>query len=335
MQLDATLPPVPLNDVPNIARAAEAMGFGALWSTETIHDPFLPGALIAEHTQKLHFGTAVAIAFARSPANLAYTAWDLAQASNGRFILGLGTQVKGHIERRFGMPWPESVVGKLREQIAAIRAFWHAWQTGERLNFRGEHYKLTLMSPFFNPGRIEHPNIPIYIAGVNTGLARLAGETADGFHAHPFHSRDYLSQIVVPAIQAGASKAGRSLADIQVSTTVFMVTNPEEDLFVRAQIAFYASTPSYRPVMALHGWEPEAERLSSLAPRGEWGEMASLINDEMLHTFAVVADHADLPAAIYERYHKLVNRLALYIPYVPGEREALWKMLLDSGQFSE
>src|SRR5512139_1932061 len=143
MKIDAVLPPVSLNKIADSARAAEALGFSALWTTETSHDPFLPGAIIAEHTQRLEFGTSVAIAFARSPANLAYTAWDLAQASGGRFILGLGTQVKAHIERRFGMPWPESVVGKLREQIQAVRAFWDSWQTGQPLNFRGKHYKLT------------------------------------------------------------------------------------------------------------------------------------------------------------------------------------------------
>src|SRR4030066_133205 len=150
MFLDATLPPTPLSHIPAIACAAEDMGFNALWATETVHDPFLPGALIAEHATRLRFGTAVAIAFARSPANLAYTAWDLAQASQGRFILGLGTQVKAHIERRFGMPWPDSVGGKLGGQIGAVHAFWHSWQSGERLNFRGEHYQLTLMTPFFN-----------------------------------------------------------------------------------------------------------------------------------------------------------------------------------------
>src|SRR3990172_11187276 len=148
MLLDAALPPVPLSSVPEIARAAEAAGFEALWSTETLHDPFLPAALAFEHTRGLGFGTAVAIAFARSPATLAYTAWDLAQASGGRFILGLGTQVKAHIERRFGIDWPASVVGKLREQVNSIRAFWRAWQTGEKLNFRGDYYKLPLMSPF-------------------------------------------------------------------------------------------------------------------------------------------------------------------------------------------
>ncbi|HEX7973398.1 MAG TPA: TIGR03617 family F420-dependent LLM class oxidoreductase, partial [Anaerolineales bacterium] len=273
MLFDASLPPVSLSAIPEMARAAEAMGFAGLWSTETVHDPFLPGALIAEHTRRVHFGTAVAIAFVRSPATLAYTAWDLAQSSGGRFILGLGTQVKAHVERRFGMPWPESVVGKLREQMNAIRSFWRTWQTGEALNFRGEYYKLTLMSPFFNPGPIEHPAVPIYIAGVNTGLARLAGESADGFHVHPFHTPRYLSEVLMPALEQGAGKAGRTRADIKVSVTAFAVTSPEEDLFVRAQIAFYASTPSYRPVMALHGWDEIAERLSGLAARGQWGEM--------------------------------------------------------------
>jgi probable F420-dependent oxidoreductase len=329
MLLDATLPPTDLPSIPALARAAEAMGFNALWSTETMHDPFLPGALIAEHTQRLHFGTAVAIAFARSPATLAYTAWDLAQASGGRFILGLGTQVKAHIERRFGMPWPESVVGKLREQITAIRAFWNTWQTNQPLNFRGEYYKLSLMSPFFNPGPIKYPDIPIYIAGVNIGLAKLAGEVAQGFQAHPFHTPRYLREVVLPAIEQGVAKAGRARADIQVSTSAFVVTSPEEEYFVRAQVAFYASTPSYRAVMELHGWEETAHQLSALAAHGQWGEMAGLISDEMLHEFALVTSPADLPSALMQRYRGMVDRLGLYIPFVPGKRDEFWKNLLQ------
>jgi probable F420-dependent oxidoreductase len=331
MYFDASLPPVSLNDIPELARAAEAMGFDAVWSTETMHDPFLPGALIAEHTQRLHFGTAVAIAFARSPATLAYTAWDLAQASGGRFILGLGTQVKAHVERRFGMPWPDSVVGKLREQIAAVRAFWHTWQSGERLNFRGEHYRLTLMSPFFNPGPIAHPEIPIYIAGVNTGLARLAGEAADGFHVHPLHTPRYLGEVILPAIEQGAAQAGRSRAQVAVSVTAFAVASPEDELFVRSQIAFYASTPSYRPVMALHGWDEIATQLSGHASRGEWGEMPALVSDEMLATFATVSPADELPAALAERYAGLADRLGLYVPFKPGERDDFWRGLMDSG----
>ena len=330
MLLDATLPPTDLSAIPALARATESMGFNTLWSSETMHDPFLPGALIAEHTHRLGFGTAVAIAFARSPANLAYTAWDLAQASGGRFILGLGTQVRAHIERRFGMPWPESVVGKLRDQINAIRAFWNTWQTNQPLNFRSEHYKLTLMSPFFNPGPIKFPHIPIYIAGVNRGLARLAGETAQGFHAHPFHTLRYLCEVILPAIQQGAEKAGRNRSDIKVSTSAFVVTSPEEEGFVRAQLAFYASTPSYRPVMELHGWEETARQLSSLAARGAWTDMADLVSDDMLREFAVIASPADLPTALLERYQGVVDRLGLYIPFVPGQRDEFWKQLLSA-----
>jgi probable F420-dependent oxidoreductase len=328
MYLDATLPPVPLSEVPAIAGAAEQLGFDALWLPETTHDPFLPGALIAEHSRRLHFGTAVAIAFARSPATLAYTAWDLAQASGGRFILGLGTQVRAHIERRFGMPWPEAPVSRLREQIGAIRAFWHTWQTGEPLNFRGAHYKLTLMSPFFNPGPIDHPRIPIYIAGVNTGLARLAGETADGFHVHPLHSRRYLDEVILPAIEQGAKKAGRPRAEIKISVTAILAPTPEEGLFARQQIAFYASTPSYRPVMALHGWAETAGQLSALAARGRWAEMAALIDDEMLAAFAVTAQPTELSAALTERYSERADRLSLYIPFVPGERDDFWRGFL-------
>jgi len=328
MIIDASLPPTTLSHIPATARAAEALGFNALWSTETLHDPFLPGPLVAEHTQHLNFGTAVAIAFARSPATLAYTAWDLAQASGGRFILGLGTQVKAHIERRFGMPWPESVVDKLREQIGALHAFWNTWQNGEPLNFRGEYYKLSLMSPFFNPGPIKAPQIPIYIAGVNTGLGRLAGEVADGFLVHPFHTPRYLNEVMLPAIEQGLARSGRSRKNVKISVTAFVVTSPDESEFVRQQIAFYASTPSYRPVMSLHGWEAEAEQLSALAAHGKWGEMPGLINDEMLGTFATLVDASGLKAALTERYSGVADRLALYIPFVPGERDAFWKKFL-------
>jgi probable F420-dependent oxidoreductase len=328
MRIDASVPPVSLTQVREIAQAAESLGFSALWSTETLHDPFLPGPLIFAATTRLQFGTGVAIAFARSPANLAYTAWDLAEASGGRFILGLGTQVKAHIERRFGMPWPESVVGKLREQIAAVRAFWQSWQTGEPLNFRGEYYKLTLMSPFFNPGPIRQNNIPIYIAGVNTGLASLAGESAQGFLVHPFHSPRYLRDVLLPAIASGARKSGRPAGETVVMATAFVATNAFEREVARQQIAFYASTPSYRAVMELHGWQEQAENLSQLAGRGRWGDMPGLINDELLDTFAVVTEAATLPEALHQRYHGLVDRLSLYLPFLPGERDVFWKSIL-------
>jgi probable F420-dependent oxidoreductase len=327
MKLDASLPSLPLAQVPAIAEAAERTGFDALWTTETQHDPFLPCALIAEHTQLLNMGTAIAVSFARSPANLAYTAWDLAAQSGGRFMLGLGTQVKAHIERRFGMAWPESVTGKLREQIRAIRAFWDTWQNGTKLNFRGEHYKLTLMSPFFDPGPIAQPEIPIYIAGVNEGLARLAGELCEGFHVHPFHSVKYLQELILPAIEKGLLVHGRSRQQISVSVMAFVAANAEEQAFARSQLAFYASTPSYRTVMALHGWTQTAERLSAHAARGEWQAMPALITDEMLDAFCLTAEEAELADALKERYAGIADRLTLYTPFMPGEREEFWGRL--------
>ena len=336
MKFDATLPPIGLKDVPAIAKAAQGIGFDALWTQETQHDPFLPCALIAEHTTRLKLGTGIAVSFARSPANIAYAAWDLAAQSGGRFLLGLGTQVKAHIERRFGQPWPKSVTGKLREQIQVIRAFWDCWQNGTKLNFRGEYYKITLMSPFFQPppllptsvpiGRAESL-IPIYIAGVNTGLAKLAGELCDGFHAHPFHSVRYLREVILPGIEEGAAKERRKRKDVSVVITAFVATTPEEMNFARAQLAFYASTPSYRPVMDLHGWAGVAEKLSAHAARGEWAEMPMLMTDEMLNEFCLVTEEDKLADELKKRYDGIADRLTLYIPFIAGEKDEHWRRL--------
>jgi probable F420-dependent oxidoreductase len=330
MKLDAALPPVPLKDVPAIAKAAEGIGFSALWTQETQHDPFLPCALIAEHTAKLEMGTAIAVSFARSPANLAYTAWDLAAQSGGRFILGLGTQVKAHVERRFGMSWPQSVTGKLREQIQVKRALWDSWQNGTKLNFRGEYYKITLMSPFFNPGTIANPNIPIYIAGVNMGLARLAGELCEGFHAHPFNSPRYMNEVILPSIEEGLRKSGRKRSDVVVSMTPFVATTPEEQAFARMQVAFYASTPSYKPVMDLHGWGDTAGQLSGFASKGEWAEMPMLITDEMLAEFCLMTTQENLAGDLKKRFGGIADRLTLYTPFVPGEKDDWWRALAGS-----
>jgi probable F420-dependent oxidoreductase len=328
MKFDAGIPPTSLVEIPALVKGAEDIGFDGLWSSETQHDPFLPLALAAEHSQRMKLGTAVAISFARSPATLAYTAWDLAQASQGRFILGLGTQVRAHIERRFGMTWPDSPVGKMREMIAAIRALWSTWQTGERLNYRGEYFKLTLMSPFFDAGRSEHPDIPIFIAGVNTGLCRLAGEAADGFIAHPYHSERYLREVVRPAIAEGAEQAGRDADQLQIYVSALVATDEAETSFVRSQIAFYASTPSYRPVMALHGWGEVADQLRDLSRKQDWGGMVELVTDEMLETYAVVSSPEDLARNLKSRYSGLVDRLSLYLPYSPGQQDEIWRNLL-------
>ncbi len=320
--------------IPQIAHAAEKLGFDGLWSSETNHDPFMPLALAATATSQMTLGTAIALSFTRSPMTLAYTCWDLAAMTQGRFILGLGTQVKAHNERRFSVPW-DAPIPRLREVIESLRAIWHAWRTGERLNYRGQYYTFTLMTPFFTPPRHEYP-IPITIAGVNTGLCRLAGELCEGFHVHPLNSVKYLTEVVRPAIAEGAARAGRSPDDVALIASVFIVTgrNAQESAamreFVRQQIAFYASTPSYRVIFATHGWEETAAELSALAARKRWGDMPALISDEMVETFAVVAPPEEVGRAVLARYAGLVDRITLYRPYLPGEFDALWQAALQA-----
>lgn len=328
MKIDAGLIFSNLQQAPAIARAAEAIGFDGLWTSETQHEALLPLPLVAEHTRTMQFGTAIAVAFARSPTVLAHIAWDLAAQSGGRFILGLGTQVKAHVERRFGMTW-ESPAAKLRDMLLAIRAVWDCWQNGTPLNYRGQFYKLTLMSPFFNPGPIATPQVPIFIAGVNTALCQVAGELADGFHVHPFHTAKYLREVILPSIEAGAAEAGRSKQATQTASSVFVIRDDGEREMVRAQIAFYASTPSYRAVLDCHGWGEVGERLSRLAARRQWDQMPGEISDEMLETCAVTATRAELPGKLIAKYEGLLDRLALYAPFAPGEDDDSWRALIE------
>lgn len=328
MKIDVGVLVPNLLDIPDVARSAEEIGFDCLWTSETQHEPFLPLALAAEHTRRIELGTSIAVAFARSPTNLAHIAWDLANASNGRFILGLGTQVKAHIERRFGMAW-ESPAPKLREMILAMRAVWDSWQGDGRVNFRGDFYKITLMTPFFNPGPIEHPAIPIYIAGVNEHLCRVAGELCQGFHVHPFHTPKYIREIVLPNIEQGARKANRARGDIQLSSAIFVAMDDAERDAVRAQISFYASTPTYRTVLEVHGWGEVGQKLSALAARGLWDDMPALITDEILNEVAIVAPIDEVAARIRTRYTGLLDRITLYAPFSPEEAPK-WRQLVQA-----
>jgi probable F420-dependent oxidoreductase len=314
------------------ARAAESLGFAGLWTSETKHDAFLPLAIAANETERIELGTSVAIAFSRSPMEMAQTAWDLQDLSEGRFILGLGTQVKAHIKRRFSMPW-DRPVARLREYIGALRAIWGSFQSGESLQFEGQFYRHTLMTPFFNPGPIERPDVPVYIAGVNTGLARLAGELCDGFHVHPFHSPEYVRRTVKPAIAEGAQKEGRDPGEIELATSVFVITGEEsgeQREKMRAQISFYASTPTYRTVLEAHGWEEVGGRLGKLARDKRWEEMPELITDEMLRAFAVEAAPGEVGDALKERYEGLIDRVSLYMPFIPGEKDEFWRVVVES-----
>lgn len=324
-----------LPGISEVGRAAEDLGFDGLWTSETKHDAFLPLAVVAGGTCKLDLGTSVAIAFSRSPMTTAQIAWDLQDLSNGRFILGLGTQVKAHITRRFGMPW-DKPASRLKDYILALREIWHSFQTEGSLDYEGEYYRHTLMTPFFNPGPIEHPEIPVYIAGVNTRLASLAGELCDGFHVHPFHTPEYVIQFVKPAIAEGAEKESRSPEDVKLATSVFIITGESEEEIedqrekMRAQAAFYASTPSYRVVLEAHGWEGVGEKLGNLARNKKWDEMSELITDEMLYTFAIEAAPDEVGSAVKERYEGLIDRVALYLPFVPGEKDEFWRKTVKS-----
>ena len=316
MRLDASLGfDTPLTGVAEVARAAEEAGVVALWTAETSHDPFLPLALAAEHTQGLELGTAIAVAFARSPLVTAATAWDLARQSRGRLLLGLGTQVRAHVERRFGMRWSGRPVAQLREYVAVLRAAWEAWQTGTRPSFRGDHYRFTLMSPVFDPGPIDHPHIPVYLAGVGAGMTRLAGEVADGLIVHPLHSRAYLADVVLPAVIDGARGAGREPSAVTIAASVIVATSDEEVAEARRTIGFYASTPTYRAVLEHHGWGSVADALAEHARRRRWEALAGEVSDGMLDAFAVHAAPQDLRSALERHAGQHIGRVAPYQPF--------------------
>jgi len=322
VKLDVAMLTHDLRTVPDYARKVEALGFDCLWSAETQHDPFLPLAAAATVTSRIGLGTSIAVAFARSPMVLAHIAWDLAKASGGRFILGLGSQVKGHNERRFSVKW-ESPAPRMREVVLALRAIWDAWQNRTKLNVKGRFYRFDLMTPFFDPGPIEHPAVPIYIAGVNRHMCRVAGEVCDGLHVHPFNSPTYLRDYVQPAVDEGLKTAGKRREDFTYATSSFVVIGETEAelapqrLAVKQQIAFYASTRTYEPVLAAHGWQDLAPHLHRKSVEGDWKGMADLITDEMLDAYAVTATHDTIAARLTERYRGLLDRTAFYQPQKP------------------
>ncbi len=317
MKLDANLREYDLQSVAQYARHAEAAGYDCLWTSETQHDPFLPLAVAATATSSMKLGTAIAVAFARSPMVLAQTAWDLQGASQGRFILGIGSQVKAHIQRRFSMKF-ESPGPKLREFALSLRAIWDCWQHGTPLKFEGEFYNFNLMTPFFNPGPIAHPKIPIYIAGVNAYMCKMAGEVCDGLHVHPFHTPKYLREFVHPAVEAGLRTSGRLRENFAYVTACFVIVGDTESErsahaeAVRRQIAFYASTRTYEPVLAAHGWEGVGPELHRKSVAGDWQGMAVLITDEMLDAVAVSGTYEDIGKKLREKYTGLLDSISLY-----------------------
>ncbi len=331
MKIDAEVMADSLDGIGTTARSAEQYGFDCLWFNETKHDPFVQLALASSGTKSISLGTSIALAFTRSPTTLAYSAWDVQGLSQGRLILGLGSQVRGHIERRFGLRW-ESPLPKMREVILAMKAVWANWQEGKALDFQGRFFKINLMSPFFSPGRIEHPRIPIYIAGVNRGMFRLAGEVGDGLHLHPLHTLRYLEQVMVPALEGGLAKSRRKRNEVEVTASVFAAvgdTRGEVEAYKQAyreQIAFYASTKAYRKVAELHGWEGVCDRLHDLSVRGEWERLAGEVPDEMLQEVVVEGTWDGIGAELKRRYGGLVDRVRLYRSF---DGSQVWGRLVD------
>jgi len=294
------------------ARLLEEIGYDGVAVEETKQDPYIVMALAAAATTRLRVSTAIAMAFPRSPTITAMSAWTLQKLAKGRFTLGLGPQVRAHIERRYGMSW--SAPGPwMREYVAAVRAVWRCWQDNQPLDVKGPHYSLNLMPPLFNPGPIEHPEIPIHLAAVNVGMCQVAGEVGDGVRPHPICSAQYIADVMIPAVRKGAARAGRSLADFKICHKPLIATAPTQDQLarrvrdVRARLAFYISTPSYRPAVEHHGLGELARKLSLFARAQEWEKMPDCVPDEVLHAFAVVGTHAEIADKLIERFGDVVT----------------------------
>jgi probable F420-dependent oxidoreductase len=318
-------------------RDAEALGYDSLIAVETQHDPYLALAIAAQEPAKIELGTGIALAFTRSPVATAYTAWDLQRMSGGRLMLGLGSQVKGHITRRFAMPWSKPAQ-RMKDYVGAMRACWRAWQNHEPLDYRSEHYSLSLMTPNFAPPPQDHPRIPVLIAAVQERMLQVAGEVCDGVRLHGIVTRQYLDQIAFPNLRKGFDKSGRPHAEwdsFQISGGGFICTAPDQDALARAieslkaTIAFYGSTRSYRSSFELGGWTAQADQLHKLSVQQKWPEMSGLVTEEMVHAFAAVGTYQDISAVMKKRFAG-VNRIAFDIPIrSDNDRGVLRELLQD------
>jgi len=316
-----------LPDVPQVARELEAIGFDGLYTAEAVHDPFLPLLLAAEHTERTTLFTNIAVAFARNPMDLAQTSDSLQRMTGGRFALGLGSQIRPHIENRFSMPWGKPVA-RMREMVQAIKAIHAAWNERTPLDFRGEIYRHTLMTPFFDPGPNPHGPPPVWVAGLGPRMSTCAAEVADGLLIHPFHSALYVSDHVAPAVEDGLGRSGRTRDAFTVSATPIVCTGGTDEELARARdgvrglLAFYGSTPSYRVTLEPHGWGDLQTELNALTKQGRWDEIAAHVPDEVLETIAVHGKPDEIGRLVRDRYAGLVDRVGLSMPY-PTSDETL------------
>jgi len=309
-----------LAEAGHAASRAEALGYDGAWSAETSHDPFFPLLLAAEHTEHLELGTGIAVAFARNPMTLANVGYDLQAYSKGRFLLGLGSQIRAHVEKRFSMPWSHPAP-RMREFILAMRAIWACWQDGTPLRFEGDYYTHKIMTPFFDPGPNPYGTPRVFLAAVGALMTEVCGEVADGMLVHAFTTERYLREVTVPALGRGLARGGKRREDVELSCPVFIVTGETDEqveaatVGTRRQIAFYGSTPAYKGVLDLHGWGDLQPDLNALSKQGKWAEMGDLVDDEVLHTFAVVAPPDRVAGEVVARYGGVIDRLSFYLPY--------------------
>ena len=329
-----------LNKVAAQANDAEAAGYTGAWTAETSHDPFFPLLLAAEHTTTLELGTSIAVAFARSPMTLANIGWDLQSYSKGRFVMGLGSQIKPHITKRFSMEWSHPAA-RMREMVLAMRAIWDTWLNGTPLAFRGEFYTHTLMTPFFAPeaSDISPYGVPkIFLAGVGELMTEVAGEVCDGFICHGFTTEKYLREVTLPALARGRAKAGKTMDGFEIVGPSFVVTGTTAAEMAaavagtRQQIAFYGSTPAYKGVLDMHGWGGLQEQLNGLSKQGKWVEMGNLIDDEILNTFAVVGEPEQIAPELHRRYGDVIQRVSFYAPYKTDP--ARWQKVIEAAKAS-
>ena len=315
--------------IAEVAREAERRGHvGGLFVAEAAHDPFIALTMASTATERIELGTSIAVAFARTPMELAYSAYDLQRLTAGRFVLGLGSQIKPHITRRYAMPWSDPAE-RMREYLGALRAIFSSWQTGEPLSFEGEFYQHTLMPPLFSPGPLEVPSPRLWLAAVGPRMVEVAGSTADGIICHPLLSRAYLDEVLAPGVVAARGSTGRADERFEFSTLVMVATGrTEEDLNaavtgVRKQIGFYASTPAYAPVLEHHGWGDLHTEAHALTKQNRWDELAGLVDDEVLDTFAVVGELAEVGPAFRARFAGLAERVTVSMPYEADDLLAL------------
>jgi probable F420-dependent oxidoreductase len=311
--------PLDIREFGSLAAVAEEVGVGAVLVEETKDDPYQLLALGAATTSSVQLGTSVAMAFPRSPTSTAMSAWSLQKLSGGRFLLGLGTQVRAHITRRYGLDW-HAPAPWMRDYVNAMRAVWNTWQTGEPLRFESEHYQLDVMVPLFDPGPIEHPEIPIYIAAIGPNMCAVAGEIANGVRLHPVCTTKFIDEEVLPNIMRGAARNGRRLDDVEICLKPLIGTAPTSARLeqvvetVRARVAFYLSTPSYRRTFELHGWGDIAREASQLSRNQRWDDLPGLVHDEMLHTVATIGTYDEIATKLNDRFAERLDRIEFSIP---------------------